>query len=142
MDFQLHRLQSWAAEVPDRPGGAAGVLEPLTKTDVNLEFIWSRRLPEKPGYGIMFVAPITGPEQTKAAMAAGFHKDNDLILLKIEGKDRPGLGHFLVAGLARSGINIRGMAMTALGGRFVAYVGCDTPEDTNKAIQALAALQV
>lgn len=142
MDFELHRVQAWGAEVPDKPGGAAGVLEPLTKTDANLEFIWSRRVDNKPGFGLMFVAPLTGADQTKAAQAAGFHRAEDLVLFRIQGADRPGLGHFLAAALAREGINIRGMSMAAMAGRFVAYVACDSAEDTNKAIQAITSLNV
>lgn len=142
MDFRLNRVQVWSAEVPDRPGGVAGVLGPLAEAGANLEFIWTRRLDHRPGWGIIFVAPITGPAQTRAAQSVGFAHTNDLILLRIEGTDRPGVGHFLAACLARAGINLRGLSMTALGGRFVAYVACDSAEDTARAVQALAALQV
>jgi len=142
MDFRMSRIQVWSAEIPDKPGGAANVLEPLAKAHVNLEFIWTRRQPEKPGYGIIFVAPISGPEQTRAAHAAGFHKTTDMILLRIEGTDRPGVGHLLASCLANQGINLRGMSITAIGGRFTAYVACDNAEDAGKAVQALVALEV
>ena len=82
MDFQLHRVQVWSAEIPDRPGGAAGVLAPLAEAGVNLEFIWTRRLSETPGKGVIFVAPVTGATQTKAAHAAGFEKTADMVLLR------------------------------------------------------------
>ncbi len=142
MDFRLNRIQVWSAEIPDQAGGAARVLEPLAEAGANLEFIWSRRAPERPGKGIIFVAPITGPAQTRAAQAAGLHKADDLVLLRIDGADRPGVGHFLAACLAKAGINLRGMSMSALGGHFVAFVACDNTEDTARAVQALAALQV
>jgi predicted amino acid-binding ACT domain protein len=141
MDFRLNRIQVWSGELPDRAGGVAEKLEPLAQAGANLEFIWSRRLLEKPGWGVLFVAPITGAAQTKAAQTAGLHKDNDMILLRIEGTDAPGVGHSLAACLARAGINLRGMSMTAIAGRFVAYVYCDNPEDAAKAVQALAAFQ-
>jgi predicted amino acid-binding ACT domain protein len=142
MDFRLNRVQVWSAEIPDRPGGAAEVLAPLAESGANLEFIWTRRLDERPGQGIIFVAPITGAAQTRAAQAAGFAKAQDLVLLRIDGSDRPGVGHFLAACLAKAGINLRGVSMAALGGQFVAYVACDSAEDTARAVQALAALQV
>ena len=142
MDFQLHRVQVWSAEIPDRPGGAAGVLAPLAEAGVNLEFIWTRRLTEAPGKGVIFVAPITGATQTKAAHAAGFEKTADMVLLRIDGSDRPGLGHYLASCLATAGLNLRGLSMSAISGKFVAYVACDNAEDTTKAVQALAALQV
>jgi predicted amino acid-binding ACT domain protein len=113
----------------------------LAEAGANLEFIWTRRTPETPGKGIVFVAPVTGPAQTRAAQAAGLHKANDIVLLRIDGTDRPGVGHYLAARLAGAGINLRGMTMTAVGGHFVAYVACDTPEDTARAIRALAALE-
>jgi predicted amino acid-binding ACT domain protein len=142
MDFRLNRVQVWSAEIPDRAGATAEVLAPLAEAGANLEFIWTRRLAEKPGQGVIFVAPITGPAQTRAAQAAGFHKDNHLILLKIEGSDRPGVGHFLAACLAKAGINLQSVSMTAIAGQFVAYVACDNPEDTARAVQALAGLKV
>lgn len=142
MDFRLNKVQVWSAEVPDQPGGAAAVLEPLAQAGANLEFIWTRRLPDRPGKGVLFVAPVSGPAQTKAAQSAGLVKADDMVLLRIDGADRPGVGHFLAACLARAGINLRGMSMAAIGNHFVAYVACDSTDDTAKAVQALAALQV
>lgn len=142
MDFRLNRVQVWSAEIPDEAGGAARVLSPLAEAGANLEFVWTRRMPEKPGRGLVFVAPVTGPTQTKAAHSVGLHKADDLVLLKIDGSDRPGVGHFLAACLARAGINLRAVLMTALEGRFVAYVACDSAEDTARAVQALAELKV
>ena len=141
MDFRLNRIQVWSADIPDRAGAVAEKLEPLADADANLEFIWSRRTPEKPGWGALFVAPITGAAQTKAAHAAGLHKANDMVLLRIEGTDAPGVGHSLAACLAKAGINLRGMSMTAITGHFVAYVACDSAEDTARAVQALAAFE-
>ena len=66
MDFKLDRIQVWAVEIPDRPGGAAMVLESLAQAGANLEYIVSRRLPNRPGWGELYVAPITGPSQTRA----------------------------------------------------------------------------
>lgn len=142
MDFRLDRVQVWSAEIPDQPGGAARILKPLEEAGSNLEFIWSRRLENKPGKGVIFVAPISGPAQTRAAQAVGLGKANDLVLLRIDGTDRPGVGHHLASCLAEAGINLRSMTMAAISGRFVAYVGCDTPDEVARAVQALAALKV
>jgi hypothetical protein len=142
MDFQLDRVQVWSCEIPDQPGGAAGILEPLAQADAHLEFILSRRLPHKIGKSEMFVPPITGPQQTKAAQAVQLHKANDMILLKIYGTDKPGLAHMLASCLASAGINLRSLSMTAFAGKFVAYVACDSPDDTAKAVNALAGLKL
>lgn len=142
MDFQLDRVQVWSCEIPDQPGGAAGILEPLSQAGSHLEFILSRRLPNKIGKGELFVAPITGPSQTKAAQAVQLHKANDMILLKIYGSDKPGLAHLLASCLATAGINLRSLTMTAYSSKFVAYVACDSPDDTAKAVNALAGLKL
>ena len=142
MDFRLNRVQIWSGEVSDEPGGIVRLLEPLAEAGANLEFIWSRRLDGEPGRGLLFVAPVTGLAQTRAAQMVGLNRATDLVLLRIDGSDRPGVGHFLAACLSKAGINLRGMSMTAVNGQFVAYVACDSPEDTARAVQALAALKV
>ncbi len=142
MDFHLDRVQVWSTEIADRAGGAASVLEPLAESGANLEFILSRRLPSKPGYGELFVAPITGPSQTRAAHGVNLHHANDMVLLRIRGSDRPGVGHHLASCLASAGINLRSLTMAAIENRFVAYVACDSAEDTARAVQALASLKV
>jgi predicted amino acid-binding ACT domain protein len=141
MDFRLNRVPVWSAQVADEPGGVARLLEPLAEAGANLEFIWSRRSDAKPGTGILFVAPVTGAAQTRAAQMVGLGKATDMVLLRIDGSDRPGVGHFLAACLARAGINLRGMSMCAINGQFVAYVACDSSEDTARAVQALAAFK-
>ena len=142
MDFHLDRVQVWSTEIADRAGGAASILEPLAESGANLEFILSRRLPNKPGHGELFVAPITGASQTRAAHQVNLHHANDMVLLRIRGTDRPGVGHHLASCLASAGINLRSPTMAAIDHRFVAYVACDSPEDTAKAVQALASLKV
>ena len=142
MDFRLNRVQVWSTEIFDKPGGAASALESLAQAGANLEFIWTRRLENKPGRGVIFVAPVTGPAQTKAAHAVGLTKTDEMVLLRIDGLDRPGVGHWLASCLANAGINLRSMSMTALGGHFVAYLACDSAEDTARAVQALANLKI
>lgn len=142
MDFMLDRVQVWSAEIADRAGGAASVLAPLAESGANLEFILSRRMPHRPGFGELYLAPITGPQQTRAAHAVNLHHANDMVLLRIRGSDRPGVGHHLASTLAQAGLNLRSLTMAAVDGRFVAYVATDSADDTAKAVQALAALKV
>lgn len=141
MDFHLDRVQVWSCEIPDQSGGVASILEPLSSAGANLEFIFSRRIANKSGKGELFIAPITGPSQTKAAQSVMLHKATDMVLLKIYGKDQPGLAHSLAACLAGAGINLRSLSMTAFASHFVAYVACDNADDTNKAILALEKLK-
>src|SRR5207245_3332968 len=67
MGFKLDRVHVWAGEVADRAGGAATVLSELAKAGANLEYVYTRRQPNKTGTGVLHVAPVTGPSQVRAA---------------------------------------------------------------------------
>ncbi len=71
MGFKLDRVHVWSGEVADRAGGVASKLSALAQAGVNLEFVFTQRRPEKPGTGVLFVAPVSGPEAVRAAKAAG-----------------------------------------------------------------------
>ena len=58
MKLDITRVDVWAATIKDRPGGLAQKLDALAKAGTNLEFLISRRTPEKPGRGVVFVTPI------------------------------------------------------------------------------------
>ena len=67
MALQVSRVKLWAAGVDDRPGALAEQLVALAGAGANLEFILARRSPERPGTGVVFLAPLTGPVQIRAA---------------------------------------------------------------------------
>ena len=67
MGFKLDREHLWSCEVEDRAGGVAAKLSALAQAGANLEFILTRRQPDKPGTGVLYVAPVTGPMQVRAA---------------------------------------------------------------------------
>src|SRR5579872_1812080 len=77
MGFKLDRVHVWSCEVADQAGGVAAKLSILAQAHANLEFIYTRRQPEKPGTGILHVAPITGPLQLRAAKSAGLSETNN-----------------------------------------------------------------
>ena len=60
MSFRLDRVNLWAGEVPDQAGGAAGKLAFLAQAGANLEYVFTKRLQDQPGNGILYVSPITG----------------------------------------------------------------------------------
>jgi hypothetical protein len=74
MGFKLDRVHVWAGEVADQAGGVAAKLQLLAQAGANLEYIYTRRQPDKPGSGVLLVAPITGPMQVRAAKSAGLHE--------------------------------------------------------------------
>src|SRR5207248_4526678 len=106
----------------------------------NLEYIYTRRLAEKPGTGVLYVAPITGPMQVRAARSAGLTETNDPVVLRVEGDNQAGLGHRVTQQWALAGLSFQGMTMAVLGGKFVGYVSFDTAGDANKAAAILGDL--
>src|SRR5215203_6301583 len=74
MSFKWDRVHVWSCEVTDQPGSVAQKLASLAQADANLEYIFTKRLPHKPGFGILYVAPVTGPAQVRAAKAANMHE--------------------------------------------------------------------
>ena len=137
MKLNVKQADVWAVTIDDRPGGLLEKLAPLSQSGANLEFIVSRRAPDQPGKGVVFVTPIKGAKQTKAAEMAGFQKAAGLHSLRIEGTDKPGAGSAIAKALADAGLNLSGVSGAALGKRFVAYVGFDTPEDAARAASIL-----
>ena len=140
MGFKLERVHVWTGEIRDQAGGAASKLAMLSETGANLEFVFTRRQPDKPGTGILFVAPISGPNQVRAAKAAGLSETHEPIVMRVAGDNEAGLAHRLTHDWAAAGISLQGLSMAVLGGKFVGYIAFDTVADANKAAQVLADL--
>ena len=129
MALKVSRVDTWAAAIEDRPGGLARKLQALAAGGANLEMVIARRTHNKPGMGVVFVAPIKGARATRAAVAAGFAKAASLHSLRAEGPDRPGLGAAITRALAEAGINLRGLTAAAIGRKCVVYLAIDMAED-------------
>ena len=140
MGFKLDRVHVWSGEVADEAGGAASKLSFLAKAGANLEYIFTKRLPDKPGKGVLYVAPVTGAAQVRAARAAGLHEADHPVVRRIEGDNEAGLAHKLTQQWAIANISLQGLTMAVLGGKFVGYAAFDTVEDANRAAQILADL--
>jgi predicted amino acid-binding ACT domain protein len=93
-----------------------------------------------PGTGVLFMAPLKGSVQIRAAKKAGFVKNNLLHCVRVEGPDKPGVGAQLTQSLARAGINLRGMSAVAVGRQFVAYLAFDDAAAAVKAARILKQL--
>lgn len=140
MGFKLERIHVWSGEIVDQAGGMAAKLQPLADAHANLEYILTRRQPHMPGTGILFVAPVTGPAQVRAARAAGLAETHETVVLRVEGDNEAGLGFKLTQQWALAGINLQGLTMSVLGNKFVGYAAFDTVHDANRAAQILADL--
>lgn len=140
MSFLWKRVQVWAGDVPDAAGGVASKLAALAEAGANLEYVFTVRRSDKPGTGVLYVAPLTGVEQVKAAREAGLHETTDTFVIRVEGDNRLGLAHKLTQAWAKAGISFQAMSMAVLGEKFVGYAKFDTVGDANKAAMILADL--
>ncbi len=138
MSFKMDRVHVWAVEVKDEPGGVSAKLNALDQAGADLEYVYTQRLPDRPGYGMLVVAPITGLEQSKAAKAASMHEVQDPIVMRLEGDNTAGLAHRLKHNWAEAGINLHGSILTVIGNKFVGFVTFDSVADANKAARILA----
>ena len=66
MTLAIRKIQVWSGEIPDRPGAAAAKLEELAHAGADLEFLFTRPHRSKPDTSVLFIAPITSPEQVTA----------------------------------------------------------------------------
>jgi hypothetical protein len=137
MAYAIKKVDVWAGELEDRPGGLADKLTSLSGAGANFEFLISRRAPDKPGTGVVFLAPIKGAKQKSAAQQAGLSTTDSLHSVRVEGPDRAGLGTKMTRALADAGINLRGLSAAALGRRAVTYFAFDSDADADNAIRIL-----
>lgn len=140
MDLLVEREEVWAAGLDDKPGALAAKLSALTAAGADLDFMIVRRAPEKPGTGVVFVTPLRGDREVRAATAAGFLVTSNLHSLRVEGPNEPGIAGRIATAIGDAGINMRGFSAAVLGTRFVAHVGVDSEDDREAAVGLLSTL--
>ena len=89
---------------------------------------------------MLYVAPLTGPLQVRAARSAGLTETHNPVVLRVEGDNQAGLGHRLTQQWALAGLTMQGLSMCVLGDKFVGYASFDTVEDANRAAAILGDL--
>jgi hypothetical protein len=137
MEIIVERVDVWAANIEDKPGGLAGVLAALRDVGADLQFIIARRAPQEPGRGVVFVTPLQGDREIAAAAEVGFNVTQSLHSVRVMGRDRPGAAAELTQRLADAGINLRGFSASVIGNQFVAYVAVDSLDEANRALAIL-----
>lgn len=140
MSFKMQRVHVYHAEVEDNPGGISAKLKTLAEAGAHLEYVYSQRSASKAGIGDLYVAPLTGSAELAAAKAVGMHEVQEPIVMRVEGDDAKGLSGKLTQAWEMAGINLHGLVMSVLNGRFVGYVTFDSVADGNKAATILAEL--
>src|SRR5258707_1702005 len=137
MALKATRTDMWTCAVDDRAGGTADKLDLLAKAGANLEMVFARRAPEMPDRGLLFVTPIKGAKAVRAAEAAGITKAPNIISIRVEGGDQPGLGARMSRALGDAGVSFRGLTAIAVGKKFISYLALDNEADATRAIAVL-----
>ena len=137
MELSVERVDVWAATIEDKPGGLAHVLSALRDAAVDLQFVVARRTPEAPDKGVVFVAPLQGEREIRAATQVGFSITTSLYSVRVMGLDQLGAIAQMTQMLADGGINLRGVSAAVLGTQFIAYLAIDSLDDAEKAVDIL-----
>ena len=140
MAFEIDRVDVWAGEVRDRRGALADMLKGVLDAGADLDFVLVRPSPVKSGTGILYIAPLTGPEQIKAAEEIGLAKSSHIEALRITGPDRQGLTVEISRALADAGVSISGLTGGRMGDRCVLYIRFESHDDVDKAAEVVTAL--
>ena len=140
MKMTVEHVDVWAASIKDKPGGLAKILSGLRDAGADLDFIIARRAPDKPGDGVVFVAPLRGDAEVAAAATLGFNVTQSIKSLRVEGENKPGVAAKVTEELAAAGINLHGFSGAVIGARFILYIGVDSAQDAAKAAAILKQL--
>jgi hypothetical protein len=140
MSFKMQRVHVYHSEIEDKPGGISAKLKKLAEAGAHLEYVYSQRSDSKPGVGDLYVAPLHGTNELAAAKSAGLHEVGEPIVMRVSGDDKAGLSGRLTQAWELAGINLHGLVMSVVSGKFVGYVTFDTVADANKAATILAEL--
>ena len=140
MKMIVERVDVWAASIKDKPGGLEKILSGLRDAGADLDFIIARRAPDKPGDGVVFVAPLRGDAEVAAAATLGFNVTQSIKSLRVEGENKPGVAAKVTEELAAAGINLHGFSGAVIGARFILYIGLDSAQDAAKAAAILKQL--
>jgi len=133
MNLIVERVDVWAAAIRDEPGGLAKILSGLKDAGADLDFVIARRALEQPGKGVVFVTPLRGDAEVRAASTLGFNVTSSLKSLRVEGDNKPGVAAVLTEKLAAAGINLHGFSAAVIGARFIIYFSFDSSEDAASA---------
>ena len=137
MALKLRRVDTWVASIEDKPGALAAKLAALKEAGIPIAFVLARRDPDKPGTGVVFVTPVEGPAQCRAARNAGFAKSASIHTVQVEGVNTRGQGTAIAQALADGELNVRGLSTAFWGSKFIAYVALDTRSQARQAVRLL-----
>ncbi len=133
MEQIVERVSVWSASLMDKPGSLSNKLNCLDEAGVDLDFIIARRAPENPGSGVVFISPLRGDREVRAASTLGFAISSSIAAPRVEGENELGAAARLTDLIADAEINMRGFSGAVVGRKYVAYIGFDSPSDADRA---------
>lgn len=138
MPYMIKKVEVWAADLQNRPGTLARVLEGLARVGAELEFLIARQVSENTSR--VFLAPLKGKKQKQMANELGLVPAAGMRSIRIEGPDRAGLGAQIARSVAADGINIRGASAATIGRKMVFYLAFKTEDEAKAAVKAVRKL--
>ncbi len=138
MPYTINKVDVWVGDILNRPGILARVIEALTNAGAQLEFMVARRVNDKTSR--VFLAPIKGAKQHRAASDVGLVRASGMHSLRIEGSDRAGLGAAITRAVADNGINLRGASAAAIGKKAVFYLAVESEQNLREATRVVRKL--
>jgi hypothetical protein len=139
MPASVSKIDVWTGEMDDRPGTLDEKLQPLAAAGADLTFLVARPQPDRPGRSVVFLGPIKGGKQTKAAEAAGLVPAPTLAALHFEGPNKPGSASKVTHALAQAGINLRGLLAATIGTKFMLLIAFHSEMDAEQGLKVIKA---
>ena len=130
MAVTVKKIALWRGEVENKPGVLAKVLAPLAAAGADLQVVIG--YPGNESKAAIEVFPITGKRSLAGASAAGLAASS-IPTLRIEGDNKPGLGHAITQALADAGIDLGFLVAQVVGKRYSAIIGFESEADAAKA---------
>jgi hypothetical protein len=132
MAVTIKKITVFRAEVDNRAGTLAGILEGLKAAKGNLDVVMGYRVPGQHERAVVEVWPVSGKKMAAAAAAAGLKPSLTPTLL-VQGDDRPGLGHAMARALGDAGISLVFLVAQVIGRRYSAVFGFESAADADRA---------
>jgi hypothetical protein len=127
----------WVAVLEDKPGEVADRLGALSDAGADLDFVITRRCPETPGTGLLFVTPLRTEQEVQVARNEGFSISCRLHSVRVEGDNQPGVAAKVTRRISQAGLNLRGFSAAVIGPRFVLHLAFDNADAAHRAIALL-----
>jgi predicted amino acid-binding ACT domain protein len=136
MAITVKKVTLWRAEIDNRTGTLAAVLEPLAATKASLQVVMGYRFPGNPARAAVELSPVSGKKPQAAARSAGLSPATQPALL-VTGDDRPGVGATMSRALADAGINMDFLVALVIGRKFSTVIGFESDADAARAVAIL-----